>query len=497
MGTRYSWQGSSPIKQIEVVKNLGEQVEATIYAPDAVDSKLAALPQYLTQHGFIPYHLDEVGGKHVIRIVDLDDKEAKLIIDALSSDGFVSGQASVTDIDDSIKKLSRSEQLKQNSLNIAGGLGSTGHVAGIVQGAMEGGPQGKSLIATSALYGVSSVVNAVYGNGTNVNRFAEMVSRAQDDLAKKGFALPPSSYETPVAQFRKRTLSAKTSYLLKIHPIQIANFIGAAGDVALLNSGVQKFRENLSTVGKQEKFLLSARFVNGLLMTTGAVLAMLVPEKTKEEIEEDKKKKGVMQTLGEGKVLEAIKIIPNRVLSLVARKPLAVQGTFLTIGNAFGLVDTIHVTKNPPPNNPLAPAFAWFKSAVYTGSALFNTASSKNAIPSLQKGGKYDSLYAYAANTLLELPENQHEQATKEMASHLATHYKHDLHAQAEEMGAGITSKLEILQKSPWRKNVIAVEEATTTENSAVPADARKESKPWTEKVAQASAAVPATPFQG
>src|SRR6185369_16774969 len=160
MASLYTWPEPSPIRKIKLAKNAGGWWQVVIFAPEAADGKVTALPQYLTQKGFVTY-LDEVDGENVIKVADLG-KHPGPLFDALRSQGFIAGHDIRTDIPEDEVKLDPHEKLKKNGVRLSGAAGDIGHIASIVQGVQE---KDHYLAASGALYFGSASLGAVFGNG--------------------------------------------------------------------------------------------------------------------------------------------------------------------------------------------------------------------------------------------------------------------------------------------------------------------------------------------
>ncbi len=325
MGVRYNWQESSPIKQMEVAKTLAGRVQAIIYAPDNTSDQAATLPQYLAKHGFYCY-LDEVGGKNVLKVVAFGKEEGHLL-DSLRSGGFIAGEASETSFPDKKIQLSTVDKLRKNSLNITGIFGDVGHAAMMVSGALEGD---KNRIATSALYGTSATIQALFGAGADDPYFSQMTSQMRDYLEKKGINLSDPVIKTPEVKYRDRSLRTKVYDFIRRHPIQASQAISLTGNLSLFQSGLREIRNYGTGFG---------RLFAGMVTATSALIVMFVPQATPKELEEHKKEKGVFKTLAEGHVIEAVKKIPHRAFMLIRKSPLAFQGMLLLSDNMGMLFD--------------------------------------------------------------------------------------------------------------------------------------------------------------
>jgi len=327
MGYRYNWQENSAIRQMKVAKNPSARVEATIYAPEIISDKMAALPQYLTNNGFICY-LDEVDGKHVLKVTGFGKKEVHLV-DTLRSGGFVSGEADRTRIPDDNVEPGAIARIRKNAMHASGAFGDIGHLAMAVSGKLEGD---NNRIATAALYGASATISALFGTGVGAIRFSEMINNMRDYLAEKGMKLTDPLIVTPERKFRERTWREQTLDFVRTHPIQVSQAISLTGNISLFQSG---FKEMRTSGGKQGV----GRLFAGIVTAASALIAMFMHELTPQEIEAHKKEKGFWRTLREGHVANAMRIIPHRFHMLIARSPLAFQGLLLLSDNVGMLFD--------------------------------------------------------------------------------------------------------------------------------------------------------------
>jgi hypothetical protein len=219
----------------------------------------------------------------------------------------------------------------------------------------------------------------------------------------------------------------------------------------------------------------------------GALIAILVPEKTPEEIEEDKRKPGLF----------------NKIKSLIGRKPLAIQGGILLANNALGFLDAYNVTTHQNAINPKtgkrfykpgAAQWGWARGSLYTGSSFFRTISSEHNL-SIPKKDIYSDLYAQAANALLGLPDSDQDRAVKQMAFFLSTKYKHEVRATRPEIEEGIRTRLATIRQSPWSQAMTPASAPSLPAETpaALSEGAKKESKLWMEQVTGESVAGPAS----
>lgn len=325
MGVRYNWQASSLISQLDVAKNPSARLEAVIYAPDVINEQSASLPQYLAQHGFISY-LDEVEGKHCLKVVGFGKNEEHLV-ETLNKGGFIAGNPSRYEIEDSIVKLGTIAKLRKNAMNFSGIFGDIGHLAMAVSGRLEGD---NNRIATAGLYGTAATIQALFGTGAGAIRFTEMISDLRDYLAEKGVNLSTPLIVTPEIKFRQRNSFERMYDFVKKYPIQISQSISFTGNLSLFKSGINEIRTNGTGYG---------RLFAGAVTATSALIAMFMPEATEAEIEAHKKERGFFQELKDGHVGAAIKIIPHRVHMFIARSPLAFQGMMLLSDNMGMIFD--------------------------------------------------------------------------------------------------------------------------------------------------------------
>ncbi len=525
MGTRYNWQGSSSTRQVEVSKNLIGQREAIIYVPEVIDSKMAALPQYLKERGFI-CHDDEIKGTNVIKVDLKFLKNEKSLISTIQSGGFVSGPASKIKVPDRTPKLSTFDKLRRYGQNLSGIFGNIGHVALFIQGAFM---KDKNLMTTGALYASSASISAVFGSGASALRFTEMVSDWQDYMEKEGYKIADPLMRTPVVQYRERTFFQKVIDWIKNNPIIASQIMGLWGNLTLALSG---FREMMMSTRKGfSRFAYSApgvdAFISGAAAGTGSLVAILVKEATPKQNEEYKKEKGFWKTLSEGHVKEALKILPHRLHVTLKKSPLSILGIFLLIDNfsmlrrAWRTQQTYDIVLNGDPAQGVlsnADRIQALDVELATGVAmsanpkeaskqeelvkknmkkrrelvqqkagverlrdahipyrlfpgitgLFWTAASASQTlattrnKALETKEIWEELYTHVTNAIRGLPENQQEEAIEKAA----VYFSERVVPNAEEIEAGIRAKLAVLKQSPWSK-AIAAEKSTEVEGAA------------------------------
>ncbi len=155
---------------------------------------------------------------------------------------------------------------------------------------------------------------------------------------------------------------------------------------------------------------------------------------------------------------------------------------------------------------PYGQVFAWITGLSWTTASLFNTISSKNRDASLEAAAVYKEMYAYAANVVLDLPDKEQEQLVKKMAIYLA--HQRDVRVSEQTVEKGIRDKLAVLKKSPWLGSVVEAEKEASTAAPTAPADnskagnaaagnVGKDTRPWMEKVADATVTSTMVPSRG
>lgn len=482
MGYSYNWQESSPLKQIHVAKNAGGWLQVVIYAPDNVDDKLAALPQYLTKQGFITY-LDEVDGKHVLKVADFGKKEES-VLDALKSGGFISGTATKAKIPDRTEKLGIIANIRKYSMSIGSAFGEIGHASWFTLGALT---NDKSKMTVGTLYGTSTALTTAFGTGAGAIRFSEIVSGLHDYLKKEGIELPDPAIRTPEVVFRERNLATRTWDTVKTHPIQTTNTISLPGNALQALGGLQRMRENKSREG-------FGQLLNGTGAGLSALIASFVPEATPEKIEAYKKHKGFWKSLMEGHVGEAMKILPDSAYMLIARRPLAVQGTLLLADNTGMIYDALQASKNYKAAKSTGNGNAKFYIPLLTGitAATWTTASLFTAISSKHRDKSffaYDGLYAQAANLLMALPEAERPKVIRKVSEYFSA--EPEIHLKQEELERGLQEKMKELANNPWRPNTLPAENNAPEQDKQpdITRNARKEAKapaPWMERATKA-----------
>jgi len=474
MGYRYDWKAAAPIKQIDVKKNAGGWLQVVIYAPETVDDKLSTLPQYLAKHGFICY-LDEVEDKSVLKVADFGKEDQ--LFDTLRSGGFVIGDPTKTEIPDEVPKLSAIANIRKNSMNISGILGEIGHMTMIVLGWLTPIKDPKDpanerkhdvkRMAVGAFYGTATALPAVFGTGAGAIRFSQIATGLRGYLAKEGYILADPLITTPEIQFRERSVLTRLWDTLKSHPVQAQNLIALPGNILLTIVGINERRKNKGATG-------SGYIVSGTLAAISALIAIVVPEATPEQLEAFKKKKGFMKTLRENGVGAAIKIIPDSVYMFIARKPLAVYGTLLALDNGLGIDREAYQTikhyqdkKNTGETEGKLyfPALTTLIAGAWSSSSIVGTLGSKNRDKSFETKEAYDGLYAQTANLILGAPKNVQDQIIKKAAEFLAA--EPDVHIRASEIEKELTDKVLSLRKNPWTASVIATEKAAEGANIA------------------------------
>ena len=320
MITRYSWQQSA-INHLDFGQNLSGNHEATLFVSDtAAPEKLANLRHALSELGIASY-LDAAEGKTLLKIVGYKNEEALLSL--LSSQGLVNGPAEPKALSDDGKKRDLWQKVRENGTNIAGVLGMAGHAALIASGAIA---HEKERVLAGLQYGTSAGILAVYGSG-HEEKIPKLCSGLRDHLAHEGITLSGTAHLTPVDAYRQRTMLQKGHDAFKANSILAANLIGVGGNFSMLKSGYD--------VAKREGVMMGlGRGAHGAINLAGAGVASFVEEKDPEQIAAEKEK-GIHKDRG----------LFGNVKDLIARAPLAFQGSIFLVDNIATNYDAYNIRK--------------------------------------------------------------------------------------------------------------------------------------------------------
>lgn len=468
MGFRYDWQGASPIKEIDVAVNSAGWLQVVIYAPAAIDDKLADLPLYLAKNGFICY-LDEVDGKSVLKIADFGKEER--VFDLLRRGGFVFGEPARTEIPDEFAELAISDRIRKDSMKISGILGEIGHIAMIALGALTKDIQ---RIGVGLFYGTATALPAAFGNGAGAIRFSKLANGLRNYLSKEGYELADPLIKTPEIDFRNRNILTRLWDMIKSHPVQAQNLIALPGNILLTVVGRKESRKN---EGKSGKGLI----VSGILAAISSLIAIFVPEATPEQIKAYKNKKGFIRSLREDGVMAAIKTAPDSIYMFLSKQPLAVSGSILAAENIFGVdrqaLDAARNYKRKSETHPeepegkvYFPILSGVMAGAWTSSSAAGALSTKRRNELYETKEAYDALYAQTANLILGAPRNSQDIIVGKAAEYLAA--EPDVHVRAEVIEKELRDKVNALRNNPWAKTVVKARETVIPPANTPPAAA-------------------------
>lgn len=266
----YSWQSSqSTISKMEVdTSAVGKY--AILHAGDAPGNQQKLATELLNK-GFqaVPSVID---GENVLITTLSFRNNDKVLTKALLDLGAVEGKPDIQkekiQKDGNIFQRSRDAILRQ-AARLDGVFGIAGHVFLNRRGVIL---EDKSLENASKLFGTTTMILAVFGNGAraineSVDTFAE---QTRNQLAKSGIDVPRSEYENELMHMQdNRSFPKKVYDFVARNPLPINYAIALPGHLSIVQSGI-KDREY-------------GRTAAGTIATSGALTAMLVKEKPIEE----------------------------------------------------------------------------------------------------------------------------------------------------------------------------------------------------------------------
>lgn len=153
------------------------------------------------------------------------------------------------------------------SLKASGLLYMVGDAALVTSELMRGNTNGA---VGAALYGVAGLTTAVYGNPSAEKKFELLSGRISKHLHEQGIVLPEHGAISRDELAKDGGIIQTIEGFLYQHPSEILNALFAIGGTQLVKGGLAP------KAGQSKDYMLAA---SGALVTTGALVGLLVPEK--------------------------------------------------------------------------------------------------------------------------------------------------------------------------------------------------------------------------
>ena len=479
---------ASTIKQIEFRKH-GKQMEAFVYAPEgAAAESLSAIPAML-QKKELTVSPQIVEGKQVLRVTGF--KDAGQLLAPLRESAAIAGTGaqSITEWDKAQPKLSFTEKIKENSLQLSGLAYTAGNIAIMGSGLAR---KDYAEIGTASAWAFADGLLAAYGRDSKDEQANKMVDKLRDYLIKEGVEIPKGTALTPEELAKPEGVVDKTMKFLKDHRVDIKNAMEVVGGGLYFKAGLNQ----------HNPFKAAA----GACIVTGFLTALLVQEKGADEKTQAANGDALAEKLAGNHGHEKEKL-GDKAKNWIQEKPLRFTGALalthnaLTLTGAYrekiknskpevrqGLVDTLSKDtaaltayetqmKAKPglmPERGLqslkeaeaksAAAITHFdkhkndfrwnvaqSSCMVVANALYGL-SSKNPIDEKQERELQDDVCAVAASIVAAQPKEVRDHMVDKVAAFCATQKM--MHMKTEDIAQTIHQKIDALTQSPWLNKV-------------------------------------------
>lgn len=323
--TIYTWGQQAPLEKMEV-QPFGKGAQAVLHARAGADSaQLFSMREMLHAQGFaaIP---EEVDGKPVLVVRGFaNDKD---VAAALEQNNFVNAQERQTQKTEQKKdKTNFVDKVRASSFKLSGYVYMIGDAALAVSGLKRGDT---NETFSGLAYGATSVVAARYGERKPEHVFEDLYSKMLNEFAKDGVELPKGEELTAKELGKTGGLVHRIEKFLYDYPTQILTAGNAIAGFNLFRAGMNQ--------GSNDKRIA------GVLVTTGMLVGLLVPEKAKKA--EPKKLEDIAANVQQGADASQVWVQPEAekpggVMGMltsardwVQEKPLRVGG-YMAMGNNF------------------------------------------------------------------------------------------------------------------------------------------------------------------
>lgn len=475
--SRYTWDtNNSAIGQVDFRVMESGAVEAFLYAPQASDGQLAAVPLELARQGLATV-VDSIDGENVLRVTGF--KKPEDLVKSLSQSGFIRGEAKQEVLGEKEHKTF-TQKLRKQTVKVSGLFGIIGHASMAVAGILE---KDYKRVGTSAFYTLSTSTSAIYGAGKPGAELEKLVTEMKGYLNDQGVEIPKSEKLTAQELAKKGGVIEKLHDFIQRRPIEVGNTVGLMGNLLFTYSGMKD-----GGVG-------ASRAASGIASIIGALTVILVQEKHKGK---DKKfewpglerEPGIAAkplTAEQTAKQESSRSLPRKFADFVQEKPMRFAGLLNLAGNAAMFSDANQIRKkynntlngleqnisavegqlstsvNPQLQSQHQQLLKEYKSAqrasksvactfttasAYLLATCFTSLSSKSVPSDYNEQETLGKLCAMSAELIAEQPREVRDDAIGKMATFLAKEEK--ITESREEIIKIINDKVDTLGHSPW-----------------------------------------------